>query len=320
MAISHVQESEKLIKEVANLSMSAWGNRIGRADIDAWLLNFQGALFDVDYERQLALRLLRNFCLFGLPEVRVLLRAIFRDLFSYPIKQDIRSSLGSGFTNARAQREFQRELAATRFLGIGNPSESGAHLLYYFRQENRIHKDLFIDQNQILTGPIREATTTFRPGVKRLVFIDDILGSGQQVTEYSATLLGDLRSISTRTRNPVEFHYYSLFARRAGLNIARATDFTTVEAVHELADSEEAFHIESRVFSGDATDTQRTDAKKIAQHYGRLIFGGGPLGYGNSQLLLGFPHNVPDNSLPIFWVDEPSLNWQAIFPRYVKEF
>jgi hypothetical protein len=37
-----------------------------------------------------------------------------------------------------------------------------------------------------------------------------------------------------------------------------------------------------------------------------------PLGYANSQVLIGFEHSIPNNSLPIIWADK---NWTPIFPR-----
>ena len=38
----------------------------------------------------------------------------------------------------------------------------------------------------------------------------------------------------------------------------------------------------------------------------------------NGQLLIGFHHNVPDNTLPILWFDSPNADWRPIFRRYPK--
>ena len=45
---------------------------------------------------------------------------------------------------------------------------------------------------------------------------------------------------------------------------------------------------------------------------------GNSLGFKDCQLLLGFNHNTPDNTLPIFWYDEKNYNWYPIFKRYKK--
>ena len=42
-----------------------------------------------------------------------------------------------------------------------------------------------------------------------------------------------------------------------------------------------------------------------------------PLGYGGCQLLLGFAHNVPNNTLPIFWLQDEA--WFPVFKRYHKD-
>ena len=42
---------------------------------------------------------------------------------------------------------------------------------------------------------------------------------------------------------------------------------------------------------------------------------GDPLGYNDCQMLLGFHHNTPNNTLPIFWREK---NWTPIFKRYAK--
>lgn len=47
-----------------------------------------------------------------------------------------------------------------------------------------------------------------------------------------------------------------------------------------------------------------------------------PLGYDNSQCLIGFEHSIPNNTLPIIWAEkEYNINgenriWQPIFPRF----
>jgi hypothetical protein len=51
---------------------------------------------------------------------------------------------------------------------MGNPAESGTHLLYYFRQVNNINKDLFIDQSKVDLSDTQ---------IKRYIYIDDMIKS-----------------------------------------------------------------------------------------------------------------------------------------------
>ena len=54
--------------------------------------------------------------------------------------------------------------------------------------------------------------------------------------------------------------------------------------------------------------------------YGKTMLGEKhALGFEDSQLLLGFHHNIPDNTLPIMWFDGPDrVPWKPIFRRYPK--
>ncbi|MGI4830438.1 MAG: phosphoribosyltransferase-like protein [Janthinobacterium lividum] len=56
----------------------------------------------------------------------------------------------------------------------------------------------------------------------------------------------------------------------------------------------------------------RMIARRVAESYGRLLFWP-PLGHGNCELLLGFNHNIPDNTLPVIWSKE--AQWKPIFER-----
>src|SRR5690349_19316795 len=115
--------------------MRAWEQRVLSPDIHAWLENFTGITESRDVERLHALFMLSHFMYFGSRELRELLRALYRDLFRYPIIASIRRRLKDSIDGHLINAEFQQELAKTRFIGVGNPSESGVHLLYYFRQE-----------------------------------------------------------------------------------------------------------------------------------------------------------------------------------------
>ena len=55
----------------------------------------------------------------------------------------------------------------------------------------------------------------------------------------------------------------------------------------------------------------------MCEKYGNKLTKGYPLGYGGCQLLLGFSHNTPNNTLPIFWCDN---NWTPFFKRYNKKY
>ena len=59
--------------------------------------------------------------------------------------------------------------------------------------------------------------------------------------------------------------------------------------------------------------------RKVAMIYGELLRPGFPGGWDNNQLLLGFQHNTPDNTLPIMWAEgDANCPWTPAFKRYAK--
>lgn len=182
-------EESLLYKQFDVLSSNIWDDAISRSDLNDWLGNFNGSSMSQAVEQLNALHLICNFDLFGIEEIRQLLRSVYRDLFRYPLIQAIRAANNDTLDNTVIQQAWIEELSATRFIGMGNPSESGAHLLYYFRQVNNLTKRFFIHQHEVFDGPIGSKSSKIAiQGLKRIVFIDDVLGSGKQAVDYSKNL------------------------------------------------------------------------------------------------------------------------------------
>lgn len=115
-------------KQIEVLNSILWEYRALRPRIDKWLANF-----GTDQEREYALYLLSRLMYFNSSNIRNLLKALYRDLYRYPVIERIRKNNNNTLDKDFIEREFKKELYNTRFLGVGNPSESGVHLLYYFR-------------------------------------------------------------------------------------------------------------------------------------------------------------------------------------------
>lgn len=320
--LGYENDREAIISRIRILSKEVWENHVFVPDIERWLDNFDGRSMDVNAEHINALHLLSHFNYFGLKEIRELLKSLFRDLYKYPIIQDLRKDNGKTRDSSLLQSLFRDELKSTRFLGMGNPSESGGHLLYYFRQENGLSKSLFINPHEILDKPPGDPTAQIAiPGLKRLVFIDDLLGSGSQAIIYSDRLLKSIKEAAKRSGTQLQIFYFMLFAKPEGLAaVTSHGGFDRVQAVHAFDPSESAFDPNSRVYLKNAKGVSMAQGRQLASFYGEILTPGAGLGYRDGQLLLGLHHNVPDNTLPIFWCDEISTDWTPIFPRYNKVY
>lgn len=308
------------LDKIKTLNERVWESRADMPTIEGWLANFADDWDDTPSERLHALYLLSHFMYFGDEEIRILLKSMFRDLYKYPIVEFLREESEGTLNAAILQMKFISELGGTRFLGIGNPAESGTHLLYYFRQENALMKELFIHTHQIFDGRIDAANVGLaNPTARRYVLIDDFCGSGDQATEYSDKVITAIRDAASRSDIAVELCYYVLFATTNGLaKIRSSADFDRVAAVYELDDSYRTFDSESRYFRTHPSPIDRDFAHQMCQTYGASLWPAFPLGYRDGQLMIGFHHNTPDNALPVLWADTTTPPWTPMFRRYHK--
>ena len=302
---------KELTAKLRALSTDAWGGECEWGVIRRWLLGFTNRTgLGEAFEQLHALHLLSSFLYFATPEVRELLRSLYRDVFRYEIVSDIRHQHSNSTDSDLIDRLYHEELYTTRFLPLGNPSESSSHLLYYFRQVNDLPKSSFSHVHEAI-----ELTKTSRNAITTCVFIDDFTATGDQAIEYSSNVAGRLRGAGGH----IEVKYYVMLATTTALQtISASSDFDEVKCVLEVPDDFRAFDENSLFYVDPPEQISRTSMKKIAQHYGRILAPEHPLGYGNSELLLGFSHNIPDNTLPIFCISGESGSWHPPFPRAVK--
>lgn len=310
------------------LASHAWDGEVLWPHIEAWLENFSGSILPQDKEQLCSLFVLSRFIYFGDNLVREMLRSLYRDHFEAPLIQRIRRNCCDTKDSALLRRLFNDELNATRFIGVGNPSESGAHLLYFFRQVNRLKKDLFVD----IHGAFAPQTVTSRrvsdpktvlylareANVSRYVFFDDLVGSGTQATRYLSTTLSKIR----KSNNGIDLQFKCLFATTKGMERMNAPSMFDGKAVclFELDDTFKAFSEHPRYFTNAPSWVVLRELYDIALHYGGQIQPDFPLGYKDGQLLLGFSYNTPDNTLPIFWNEGRTKPWSPVFVRYDKVY
>ena len=340
--IENMEDRERyaIYNKIDILNSILWDNRVLKPWIEDWLGNFK------EDERDDALYLLSKCMYFNNASIRAILRALYRDKYRTPIIQAIREANDGTLDENVIEAAYHDRLMNTRFLGVGNPSESGVHLLYYFRQENKIPKKLFVNTDDLYevksTGDVllrKECAS-----VEHIVFIDDLCGSGQQAKSDNNVkrCVEKLRNLE----NPPKVSYLMMFGTTNGINIVRNATlgnsevklFDEAEAVMELNESYKCFGELSRYFKDESEKNKSMDLclkygmeliDKIADRdwpeplvgekriqYVRSC----ALGYGDCQLLLSLKHNTPNNTLPIFWFDEEDHDWIPILKRYNKVY
>lgn len=312
---------EQLDIKVMKLSQNLWEHKVDGNSIKRWLGNFESSSTYDSCEQTHAMYLLSNFMYFGAREIRVLLESLYRDKFLKPLIQDVRRRNSDTRDFIIIEKEIDYEVASTRFLGIGNPSESGTHLLYFFRQENGLSKEAFIHSHEILAFDCSDDNNVKvkirHSNVKRYIFLDDVCGSGTQAVQYSKDLISEMKSVD----EDIEVHYFTLFSTVQGMqHIKDNSCFDKVDCVFELDDSFKCFSDNARQFKNEnQLPVSKAFAESFCTKYGLKLLQGKDhcLGYKNSQLLLGFAHNTPDNTLPIIWSEH---EWEPLFKRYNKQY
>jgi len=302
-------DEQYLRKKIKRLSECVWEGRAKGVEIDDWLSTFSDSGVN---ERHHMLHLLSNFLYFGIREMRELLRAHFQHTCLRPEVTKIRQNNGDTIDIDFIDRELENAIRRTRFLAVGNPSESGQHLLYYFRQENNLSSKLFPNQFELPGFGANE--NHGEPFVDRYFFIDDMCGSGQQIEQFSKNVINTL----SEAHPNAAIIYCPIFATTDGLDYTKEnTAFSDVRCLMKLDASFKCFSPTSRFYENDSL---RAEAEKICFYYGRILNANYPLGYRDSQLAIGFNHNTPDNTLPIFWAEHPDSlpGWSPIFRRYGK--
>lgn len=152
-----IPSSEELMKQIRITIEVAWRNGLELSMINKWLENFTGeALGSKKNEENLALWMLYNFTYFNEEEVKHLCKLLLKKYLHIAL-QDKAAGLG----------EINNVLKNSKFVPLGRSSESGAYVLYLFRQENDLPVIFFGDDLELRKD-------------QSVVFIDDMTLSGNQ--------------------------------------------------------------------------------------------------------------------------------------------
>jgi hypothetical protein len=179
-------------------------------------------------------------------------------------------------------------------------ASSGTPYLYTLVQKLGLNKETCVQINNVPNN------------AKTIIFIDDIIGSGNQAYE-------NVKTINTRYPNAKKL-LFSLVGQEDGIQKLSESGMFKKNGVQcgiSLTDECRIFSENSTILIGlNEADRQKT--KTICTEYGKKLYSEHPLGYNDSQLLITFlQHNTPNNSLPIIWAGPASgqMHWNPLFAR-----
>jgi AAA+ ATPase superfamily predicted ATPase len=290
---SYQKKEEKLYIHDTEIStlVQKWdlyrGQKICDSQVRDWLNQFQN-----NKEKIVAFELLKNISFYSEVKIREKLSVIHeairrRIVFSHEKSKKVRKDIVISC--------------------LGTASKSGATTLRMYASENKITTHNIKNFSDI------KKTITADQNISAIVFVDDMLATGGSIVSGLKELedqCGDL--ISSR-----------------GIVVVVGVICGMIDGVEKLENETFSFDVESvvcdvlptesKVFSEKSDvfkdESERKFAATVSSKYGTQLQKMHPLGYEDSQLLIVFKDNCPNNSLPILWCSSNKPKWTPLFPR-----
>jgi hypothetical protein len=190
---------------------------------------------------------------------------------------------------------------------LDGPGKSGARFARLYLDENAMYHESLVERGQL------KVALSKRDDVQALVFVDDFVGSGHSASDYLQGFLNECEDLLAAKSIRIFFVAVCGFERGMRYienNLTSKMARINLHFCDSLDESDSCFRDQSKVFP-DANERSR--AKEIAESKGALLCKPAPLGYSDSQALVVFSHNCPNNTLPILW--ERNREWIPLFRR-----
>jgi len=293
--LAKVKQREELLRvksdEILAL-LDKWdvylGRRISEHQVEAWLSQFSSL-----EERRLAFTLLRAIRFYSTDLVRTKLA-------------EAHGVVTRGTTWHRKQYEStkRRDILVTY---LGGPGHSGAEYARRYGDENAIHPD------NIASLEMVHELLAKRSDYKAVVVVDDFIGSGRTVAELLTIGGTALNAISDAVQGKLFMVVVCGMSEGSRLVQKVIEESGLKLQLHVLDTIETAtgvFGTNSAVFRDEA---ERGRARDTAYKYGLELLSDWPLGYGNCEAAVVFDNKIPNNCLPILWVEKKG--WRPLFRR-----
>ncbi len=232
--------------------------------------------------RSVALRLLTKFVFLSGVDIRSMWKALYEEQLSVHVKKE-----------------------RVQFIGLGNPSKSGTHQLYWLRQAL---SDIGGGMREVSYGTV-DSLSRVEKNTDCFVFVDDLFGTGRQAKDFYQPLLNDQSWLKTR---------HILLCAVVGFK----TTMCDLENALNLSGkvlAAKTLNEEDRAFSKDNplwdSARDREQARSWCEELGTILEGPDEaLGWGASEALIAFEYNTPDNTLPLF--RSRGINGREWFPLF----
>lgn len=284
---------EELMNIIMYTSRTVWQYELVKTNLENWLNNFRGEVFNRKKERFIALWLLSHFTYYNQNEVTHLCKVVYNDL----IHKIVTRNAGSKNPEVLVNDFFEK----TNIVPADRVSGSSGFIAYFFRQSN----DLPI--MTLFNFSIENVSDS----IENIIIIDDVTLTAGKRGQMHLFLEKNIKKHKDK-----KFILITLISSESSINHLRNTFNIEIINAITLDNRDRCFSSESDMFS--QFPELLDDCRKFAEHYGNKIPIVHPLGYGNGQYAFGFFYNTPDNTLPIFWGQVNG--WKPIVRRFHKNY
>lgn len=265
-------------------------------DLDIWLRNFKD-----DAEMYFAACVLDKLIYRNQQQVAELVRFLFQrtlpDLLRFhKISELPDDNLEGYFKNKRPENCPVRFVAVMK--NSDDVSSSSSVILRVFKHEFKINENFFISPKNI-------EDAVEKKGVRLIIFIDDIVGSGKQFNTFISN------SRLKKAMQKAFFVYTPLIAHQKGIDaIKQSHSAIKVASVERLDDRHNMFAVNCDAFSenGNTPSNAKLFYENLLQKRNIKCGEDKKFGMGGLALTFLFYYGAPNNSLPIFWYSENGWN------------
>lgn len=265
------------------------GSEVTTTNIRAWLDQF-----DNNTEKKRAFKLLQNLNFYGEVKTReklsIIHNLVTKEIIHYHKKGE----------------RVRKDILVSCF---GADSKSGPSYLRMYVSENNLTTHSVKKIHEISKSIQQDDT------IKAIVFIDDIIATGNTMIE-NITQLNESCGDILREKNILIIIGVISGLTKAIENVENLILKVNLNIKLKVCD---IISEEDKVFS-DSNDffespQERENTLTLARKYGSKLQSRHPLGYNNSQLLVVFKDNCPNNTLPILWASSNKPKWTPLFKR-----
>lgn len=278
-------------QEIINTISDRFNNSLSQLDIIIWLENFE----IIDWKK--ALTVLNNFEYYSTKDIIKEYENGLKDIIDAETSEENIFLIPVG--NLR-KREDQREVY---YFG-----KSGAAMVYYLK------KTPSFSSNTKKLKLIEEDKLSELPENAKIVMVDDFSGTGGTILEYYKSIKTKLPAKHTAIVLTIAFmEKAEEVLKKSNILIKgnkRHPAFSERGSVFGYYPKMKAMRDFCFKYGNKLYPLENYNKNKTKQH---------PLGFQNSQALIGFEHSIPNNTLSIIWADcknkSNGVSWNPLFPR-----